>query len=279
MKIENLKIFLETAQSGSMHEASRKLYMSHQNLNKIIKNMEAELNTQLFVRSPKGIQLNNNGKEVFVAATQIVTNYESMLEKLHTDSDIIKFYTVPSFSSLATILQGRCFNGKYLSVYKRDANEIIKMIERGKPGIYFMSVMDDNIDISDNTETHVIPSSNLSVLACHKQFHDLYAGKTAAEINANKFITNTSYDHLKLNTINIDDIHVCKRLMRDDSFIFSTEMKLFTAEFPEDEWDIISKDMLAFHIQYTIYFNLPDTPSYQAIKEQVIERIETYFGS
>ncbi|MBP3628843.1 MAG: LysR family transcriptional regulator, partial [Anaerotignum sp.] len=70
MKIENLKIFLEVAQSESINEAARNLFMTHQNLNKIIKNLEAELNTQLFVRTNKGILLTSNGKELFVTASQ-----------------------------------------------------------------------------------------------------------------------------------------------------------------------------------------------------------------
>ena len=133
VKIENLKIFLEVAQSESINEAARNLFMTHQNLNKIIKNLEAELNTQLFIRTNRGIQLTANGKELFVTASQMIKNYESFLDRLqNTENSIVKFYTVPSQSTLVTQLQGKRFGERYLSVHKRDFEELLKMIQRGK---------------------------------------------------------------------------------------------------------------------------------------------------
>ena len=47
MKIENLKIFLVAAQSGSIRKAADLLFVSPQNLSFIIRNLEQELKVQL----------------------------------------------------------------------------------------------------------------------------------------------------------------------------------------------------------------------------------------
>ena len=277
MKIENLKIFLEVVRAGSIHEAARNLYMSHQNLIKIIKNMEAELNTPLFVRTRKGVQLNASGNEVFVTATQIVENYETMLKKLKIDSDVIKLYITPTFSTLAGELQGNCFDDKYLSIYKRDASEIKKMLERGESGIYFMSTTNEHISISERIEKHTIASSNLCVQICHQNY--VQQCTKMSESSVNKFITNAGYDksNLSSNGINIDDMQVCKRLMKEEGFSFYTEQKLYDAEFSNPEWAIIDQKELSYNINYTVFFNIPETIFYQNLKEQIIQKISAYF--
>ena len=47
MKIEQMRIFVETAQAQSINQAAEKLYTSHQNLSATIKKMEDELKVRL----------------------------------------------------------------------------------------------------------------------------------------------------------------------------------------------------------------------------------------
>ena len=277
MKIENLKIFLEVAQSESINEAARNLFMTHQNLNKIIKNLESELNTQLFVRTNKGIQLTANGKELFVTASQIVRNYDSFLEKLqNTNSNIIKFYTIPSQSMLAEKIQGTPFGQQYLSVYKRDFDEIIKMVQRGKNGIYFLPVASEVIETCPDTTTHIITSSDIVIYACHKDHIQQYKNKDIAMLN--RWISNTSKDGFEGFAMNIDDIHLRKRLMREEGFAYSTEYNLFGAEFPEEEWVIFHQESVPdYHVTYTLFFNLPNTLEFQQLQQNIIKTVESFF--
>jgi len=279
VKIENLKIFLEVAQSESINEAARNLFMTHQNLNKIIKNLEAELNTQLFVRTNKGIQLTSNGKELFVTASQIVKNYDSFLEKLHnTDTEIIKFYTLASQSTLANTLQGQRFGERYLSVHKRDFDEIIKMIQQGKTGIYFLPIREsEQITLPRETGRYIITSSDFVTYVCHKNYTQQYQNSQYSKLD--KLISNTAKQIAGIRAINIDDIQISKKLMRDEGFAYSTEYQMFLAEFPEDEWVVFNREsMPEFRIAYTLFFNLPDTPTFQQLQEDIIKTVESFFS-
>lgn len=277
MKIENLKIFLEVAQSESINEAARNLFMSHQNLNKIIKNLETELNTALFVRTNKGIQLTSNGRELFVTASQIVRNYESFLGKLNNaETDILKFYTLPSQSMLASSLQGKRFGERYLSVYKRDFDELVKMIQSGKIGIYFLPLMDETVLVAPETTRYTIASSDLITYVCHEKYLEQYRGKSFNEFD--KLVSNTSKKSLDSLAINIDDIQVRKKLMRDEGFICSTEYQLYLAEFPENEWFVIYQEaMPEYRVSYTLFFNLPNTAEYQQLQQIIINNINDFF--
>lgn len=277
VKIENLKIFLEVAQSESINEAARNLFMTHQNLNKIIKNLEAELNTQLFIRTNRGIQLTANGKELFVTASQMIKNYESFLDRLqNTENDIVKFYTIPSQSTLVTQLQGKRFGERYLSVHKRDFEELLKMIQRGKAGIYYLPLMGETIILPPETIQHTIIASDLLTYVCHKNYSSFYASKKYADLD--KLISNTSKNGLDNHAINIDDIQICKKLMRDEGFAYSTEYQMYRAEFPEDEWMVFHQEaMPEFRTAYTLFFNLPETAEFQQLQHNIIDEIRDFF--
>ena len=51
MKIENLKLFLAVAESGSINKTAEQFFLTHQSLGVILKSLEKELNRTLFVRT------------------------------------------------------------------------------------------------------------------------------------------------------------------------------------------------------------------------------------
>ena len=138
MKIEHLKIFLEVAQSESINKAAAKLFTSHQNLNVLLKKLEEELDTVLFVRSNKGIVLSDEGRELMDAATQIIEIYDDFQNKIKKDTGVLNFYTVTSLASIINDLQGCCFCSNYISVFKKNVGELYALLESKKKGIYFI---------------------------------------------------------------------------------------------------------------------------------------------
>ena len=54
MRTEQLEYFLEIAKTGSMNTASNHLLLSHQSLNRSMKNLEDDFGCELFVRTAKG---------------------------------------------------------------------------------------------------------------------------------------------------------------------------------------------------------------------------------
>ena len=68
MNMDNLSlynIFLTVADSGSILNASKQLYISQPAVSKSIKKLEENLNTTLFERTSRGVSLTHNGKELY----------------------------------------------------------------------------------------------------------------------------------------------------------------------------------------------------------------------
>ncbi|MDR1604634.1 MAG: LysR family transcriptional regulator [Gracilibacteraceae bacterium] len=78
MRTEHLRIFYEVAQAKSMAAASEALFVSPQNISKIIRQLETELNTILFERTRYGVHLTQNGRKLFDEAKVIVERLDNI---------------------------------------------------------------------------------------------------------------------------------------------------------------------------------------------------------
>lgn len=72
MRTEQLEYFLEIAKTGSMNTASNHLLLSHQSLNRSMKNLEDDFGCELFVRTAKGTTLTPSGEKLAKAADTIL---------------------------------------------------------------------------------------------------------------------------------------------------------------------------------------------------------------
>ena len=84
MKIEWLRIFIEIASMGSMTKAASNLYVSEQNISRIVKTMEQELNSKLLEKTPQGCKLTESGSLFYSFATETVKQYQTV--KANIDS-------------------------------------------------------------------------------------------------------------------------------------------------------------------------------------------------
>lgn len=82
MQLFQLERFIEIAKYDSIHTAAEQLFLSTQSLSKSIQVLEKELDTTLFERSPKGIELTSDGLIFLNFALQTVANYNTMYGKL-----------------------------------------------------------------------------------------------------------------------------------------------------------------------------------------------------
>ena len=79
MDIQQIQYFLEVVRSGNFSTAAENLYTTQSSVSKNIKSLEKELNTQLFDRSKRQIQLTEAGKLVLKDARSIVQSYEKLI--------------------------------------------------------------------------------------------------------------------------------------------------------------------------------------------------------
>ena len=86
MTILQLKYVIAIANSKSFREAASRLFVSQPALSSTIRELEEELNIQLFERTNKGIRLTEPGKEFLVYAKEAVSQYE-LIEDRYLDKD------------------------------------------------------------------------------------------------------------------------------------------------------------------------------------------------
>ena len=277
MKIEHLKTFLEVAQSESINKAAGKLFTSHQNLNTLLKKLEDELDTTLFVRSNKGISLSEDGKELMLAAEKIVTIYDEFQAKIKKESGIINFYTSTSLASLVNNLQGSMYCNNYVSIHKKNVDELYTMLENQKKGIYFIAVYGDDFKKLQQYKNHVIVANDTtSVQVFHK---DNPAMKThATGYPKPKVISNLSQNQLADDFLNIDDTAISKKMMREGNFVFSTTESLYRAFFPEEEWRCVVEQENSITVNFTLFFNLPETSEWKTACNSIAEIIRKNFN-
>lgn len=82
MQLDYIDYFLHLCQTGSFSRASDELFMTRQNLSRIINDMEKELNITIFERHAKGVSLTHQGEIFFQFAQQTQNAYKEMQEQL-----------------------------------------------------------------------------------------------------------------------------------------------------------------------------------------------------
>lgn len=68
MRAEHLKYFVALAENHSITKTSLEFYTSHQSVSKVIRQLEEEMGTALFVRSQKGMTLTPEGEVLLPVA-------------------------------------------------------------------------------------------------------------------------------------------------------------------------------------------------------------------
>lgn len=78
--LQQLKYVIEIVNCGSINEAAKRLFVTQPSLSSAVKELEAELGVELFLRSSKGISLTTEGVEFLGYARQVVEQ-ASLLEQ------------------------------------------------------------------------------------------------------------------------------------------------------------------------------------------------------
>ena len=90
MNIQQMRYVTAIANNGSFREAAKKLYVSQPSLSHAIKELEQELNVQLFERTSQGAYLTKEGSDFFQYAQQILSQVELLENRYATKSDHTK---------------------------------------------------------------------------------------------------------------------------------------------------------------------------------------------
>lgn len=111
MDIRDLKIFQMIASEKSVSKASKKLYMTPQGVSKVLKNLETEMGSQLFVRDKNGVHLTESGERFLVYANQDIEDYyEVKRDILHIEQRQRKVVDLLSAYGILRLVTPDCIN-------------------------------------------------------------------------------------------------------------------------------------------------------------------------
>lgn len=86
MTIQQLQYVLEIAKVGSISQAAKNLFLSQPNISNAVKNLENELNTTLFIRTPTGMVLTEQGEQLVQHAGTIIHELNEISAAVHSPS-------------------------------------------------------------------------------------------------------------------------------------------------------------------------------------------------
>lgn len=82
MRLENFMAFLEVARCHSMTAASEYLYTTPQNISKLVRELEADLGSQLLVRAKGNLVLSEEGKMAYAVISEMMQKYQHLTTEL-----------------------------------------------------------------------------------------------------------------------------------------------------------------------------------------------------
>ena len=81
-KLELYRVFREVAETGNISAAAQNLYISQSAVSQSVKQLEGALQTRLFIRSPRGVTLTDDGQMLFEHVRSAMGLLETGEEKL-----------------------------------------------------------------------------------------------------------------------------------------------------------------------------------------------------
>ncbi|GAE25134.1 LysR family transcriptional regulator YeiE [Halalkalibacter wakoensis JCM 9140] len=90
MHIDHLKIFVTVVELRHFSKAAKVLNLSQPNVSLHIRNLESELETTLFIRSPKQVKVTAAGEMFYLKAKKIIALYEEAKQEIADQKHIVQ---------------------------------------------------------------------------------------------------------------------------------------------------------------------------------------------
>ena len=94
MTLTQLRYVIAAADTGSMNEAAKKLFISQPSLSQALRELEKEIGIEIFLRNNRGVILTEEGKEFLGYARQVTEQYELMESRYVEKKDVKKKFAV-----------------------------------------------------------------------------------------------------------------------------------------------------------------------------------------
>lgn len=155
INLELYKVFYEVASQKSISKGALKLMISQPAVTQSIKTLEEQLGGKLFIRTPKGVVLTNEGKELFTYIKEGMTYFVNGTNKFtslrNLEEGIINIGATTTISESFLMPYLKEFHNKYPSIDINITNDLtdnlIKNLRNGSLDIIITAI--PNYEIND----------------------------------------------------------------------------------------------------------------------------------
>lgn len=175
MTLTQLKYAITVAQSGSMNEAARRLFISQPSLSSAIKDLEQEIGIEVFRRTNRGISITPEGEEFMGYARQTVEQYQLIETKYIDKTNTKKKFSVSmqhytfAVSAFVEMVKQFGMDEYEFAIYETKTYEIIENVKNFKSEIGILYINEFNKKVLTklfheyNLEFHEILQCNIYV--------------------------------------------------------------------------------------------------------------------
>ena len=143
MEIKHFKYFVDVARLKSFSKAAQVNFVSQSTISKVIRDLEEELGTPLFLRSSKFVELTDAGERLFLKAAKIVEMFQGVTryfqDEMTSEKGLLRIGLPP--------ITGATVFGQLLGRFKRrHAGIDIQLFEYGSKNVE-AAVQEGSIDV------------------------------------------------------------------------------------------------------------------------------------
>lgn len=149
MTLQQMQQVITIADSGSMNEAAKKLFVSQPNLSTVVKELEEETGISIFIRSNRGIVITPEGEEFIGYARQVTEQYQ-LLENRYLAKEVKKKFSVSmqhySFAVKAFVEMVKSVGMEEyeFAVHETQTNQVIENVRNMKSELGVLFLCDFN---------------------------------------------------------------------------------------------------------------------------------------
>ena len=217
MDLKTLKNFVVIAESGSICKAARELHLSQPPLSKQIKQLEEELNVQLFDRSSRGVALTDQGHALYVHATSLLAYSDVIVRELSNGEQApIRLGIITSSVHYAVgLMKEFCSSSSYrFEITEKNSFELLDLLEHN---IIDLAIIRTPFDMSKPFQYIRLTNDHLLAIGDRQFFHDDRDTISFAELADLPLITVRRWrDHIDAN-IHVKDFSPQYKFICDDN--------------------------------------------------------------
>ena len=153
MTLQQLKYVITVAETGTITEAAKKLYISQPSLTNAIHDLEKEMNVEIFHRTNKGIDISKEGEDFLGYARQVLEQAAILEDKYKNGSGGKKQFCVSTqhysfaVNAFVDLIQQYGQEEYDFSLRETQTYEIIEDVASGKSEIGVLYLSEHNEDV------------------------------------------------------------------------------------------------------------------------------------